>query len=407
MKRAVLLLSVLSLCACTDNLEPIQEIHEEAMKSQVENTHRVDEAQALEYANLYFSQTQTRSTADLKRDYIVEDIVTRSGQAAKDTLAYVFNRGEEEGFVLIATDNRIYPLLAFSETGYFEYEKGSTVDFAFVSRLGAYYEENEGEEEQIVTEEILPTCTLQQPSLSTSWGQGEPWDKYVIQEHPGCPVGCLAVATGMIMAHCKDSLTYHNVNFDFATINETLRTQGITPELPVPLNINANSTSPMSKETAIDYVARLLFLLGQDMHMTYLPEGSGADIKEARNVLINNSYDVLDYEGGLFGFNTMRGTEHLMNNYLLLMYGENTNGKTAHSWVGDGYAYCINKLLHRFNYIAIHCDWGWNGSCNGYYTGEVFDIPSVNRAYKALKHYSIKNENEEEGEYKHIESLLQ
>ncbi len=44
-----------------------------------------------------------KKTALLLSAFIDYAHITRSGQAAKDTLAYVFNRGEKEGFVLVAT----------------------------------------------------------------------------------------------------------------------------------------------------------------------------------------------------------------------------------------------------------------------------------------------------------------
>lgn len=396
MKKTVLLLSVLSLCACTENLEPtIQEVQEKAMQSQVENTHRVDEAQALEYANLYFSQTQTRSTADLKRDYIVEDIVTRSGQAAKDTLAYVFNRGEEEGFVLVATDNRVYPLLAYSDTGHFEYEKGSTVDFAFVSRLGTYYEENEGEDIQTLTEEEIDACIMHYPEVSTSWGQGTPWDKYVIIEHPGCPVGCVAVATGLIMANCKEELTYKGIKFDFAAINEAIKGES-TEVLPQPLHIvsgnDVNIKVKMTKEKAIDYVAQLLYWIGKDLNMNYQPGGSGAVTAFAGPLLKELGYTVITgpYDTMMLDYDIYDVIDYIENGGLVLMRGNTVGASGGHAWVVDGFSKCKLWYEQEYTNVSIHCDWGWDGSCNGYYNGEVFATTLYQ--FEPASYFAIKNE---------------
>ena len=351
------------------------------MKSQVENTHRVDEAQALEYANLYFSQTQTRSTADLKRDYIVEDIVTRSGQAAKDTLAYVFNRGEEEGFVLIATDNRVYPLLAFSDTGYFEYEKGSPVDFAFVSRLGAYYEAHEGEEAQTMELSDAEEFEMYEPYLSTSWSQRSPWNKYVAEEHPNCLAGCFAVATGMIMAHCKDSLNYHGINFDFYKINEALRTQGEPDSI---------SSDIYDYDTAMDYAAKLLYWIGKDVNMVYTPEASAADIELAGPFLKGLKYRVGSWQEKMYDYDLLRVIYYIKNNCLVLMSGSREGAPTGHAWVVDG---CYtSKLWYSPNYhkAAIHCDWGWGGNSNGYFNGNVFKL--TDRNYEPTKYQPVHNE---------------
>lgn len=56
---------------------------------------------------------------------------------------------------------------------------------------------------------------------------------------------------------------------------------------------------------------------------------------------------------------------------------------TGHAWVVDGY-------MHRYYYnqengqptyqnaelIFLHCNYGWSGRCDGYYTGSIFDVTS-------------------------------
>lgn len=79
---------------------------------------KITESKALEYANIVFNRSKTRAMLDITLDYVVEQPISRA--AMPDTLAYIFNRGENEGFVVISADSRINPLLAFSEKGHFD-----------------------------------------------------------------------------------------------------------------------------------------------------------------------------------------------------------------------------------------------------------------------------------------------
>lgn len=274
MKKLLFITALICLCACSKDFDQVPERIGE-MNSESCETHKIDKAKALEIASLYFNQTKTRSVASLKMEYIIDNTMTRSNSSDTDTLAYILNRGTEDGFVIVSSDNRVYPILAHSETGTFEYETGDIVDVQFISRLSAYFEENKNSAPKNVIAEDLLSCATSYPALTTSWSQGSPWDKYVIQEHPGCPAGCAAVAAGMIMSHCKFSHVYHGITFEFARIIAGLDTReypwsptsrivggpdGMTPRPEV---------EPYSRDVALDYAARLLYWIGKDINMNY------------------------------------------------------------------------------------------------------------------------------------------
>lgn len=94
----------------------------------------------------------------------------------------------------------MYPVLGFSDTGHFDLEN-EIAKVNFVDKIGAYIDDNE---DKGITYEVkaedFDGCYAASPSIMSSIGQGEPWDKYVIEEHPGCPVGCVAVATALFLA---------------------------------------------------------------------------------------------------------------------------------------------------------------------------------------------------------------
>lgn len=78
--------------------------------------------EALEIAGSLFSQHDVRGSRKADFDVLCirnKNKATRGGKKNEvDTLAYVLNRGESEGFVYISGDRRCEPVLAFSESGH-------------------------------------------------------------------------------------------------------------------------------------------------------------------------------------------------------------------------------------------------------------------------------------------------
>ena len=75
----------------------------------------VDQSQALKLAENFFGKGTTR--AQLKLEYKAPyKAATRAGQA-EENLFYIFNRGNNQGYIVVAADNRVMPILAFSDEG--------------------------------------------------------------------------------------------------------------------------------------------------------------------------------------------------------------------------------------------------------------------------------------------------
>ena len=55
----------------------------------------------------------------------------------------------------------------------------------------------------------------------------------------------------------------------------------------------------------------------------------------------------------------------------------NTDINEGHAWVIDGgkaYCFVTDGVPSGFRYY-MHCNWGWNGECDGYYSSS-FSIPA-------------------------------
>lgn len=64
--------------------------------------------------------TRTSDKTQVKFDFVLSNkkSTTRSASVS-DTLAYIINYPNEEGFTIVSTSRKIFPVLGFSEKGHF------------------------------------------------------------------------------------------------------------------------------------------------------------------------------------------------------------------------------------------------------------------------------------------------
>ena len=368
------------LHSCSADLDGLEENTRQPISQHEVEEHKITETKATDIANNFFKET--RGGSPLSVNYIVnnENGTTRS-TATTDTLAYIFNRGENDGFIIVATDDRVFPILAFSEDGHFSYEEDyNDIDYAnFVSLIDDYMATIEdGDTAVIVPQDFPQTCISILPKLAKSWHQKYPYNKYVIQEHPGCPVGCVALAAGQAMTYGKDFLEYHDstyvlhairtafkesLNFEGPTLNATKRTVSANTRI-----IGGLNPTKYTYIEAVDKVARMLYWIGKDVDMEYHPSGSGSYSSKAYDLLEELDYNVKP----ITPFIDSTAMRLIMNDYIIYTFGTDDNKRTGHAWIIDGGYFCwedSNKEI--IGKPFFHCDWGWGGDSNGYYSTQV------------------------------------
>ncbi len=107
MKKVVLLSVVVGLLYSCSNDEFMTQ-SDEILSAESMN-HRMELSEATDIAESYFNSGQTRSASNLEVSYVVETgKATKGASSGSDTLAYIFNNGVNDGFVLVATDDRCF-----------------------------------------------------------------------------------------------------------------------------------------------------------------------------------------------------------------------------------------------------------------------------------------------------------
>ena len=337
----------------------------------------VDQQKAQKVGTRFLSTTAlSQKNADIKLD-LVTMAVDRDA-----TDYYVFNVSNGEGFVVIAGDDRVRPILAYSTTG--SYNPNDVAD-GFQYTLNGFREEIQyvREHNLAATPDIVAewksvnetgslnrggeTRAVVEPLCQTIWNQNYPWNS----QCPPCVdtlgngghvfAGCAATAMGQVMKFWDWPAVgngSHSYNAD--GIGPLTANFGETEyhfEL-IPLALDSTSS-----EEEIYYVAQLLYHLGIALDMQYSAVGSGANALSVYTAFQSYFRYTRDFPqinaGDLipgYGYTNEEWAQMLkdggLDEHLPVFYtGSDDGGAGGHAFVCDGYD--ENDYFH-FN-------WGWSG----------------------------------------------
>ena len=107
-----------------------------------ESTH-ISQSEALEIANKFLGKPLLSRCSEQEVDfqYVITTDETRSTYTFSDTIAYVINYPDNNGFAIIASDRRVNPVLAFADEGVFTFDN-EVSKVNFIDRISSYIEIN-------------------------------------------------------------------------------------------------------------------------------------------------------------------------------------------------------------------------------------------------------------------------
>lgn len=341
------------------------------------NSHYIAKGKAIKIADMVLGYDCDTRTVEHQPniDYIISHNTTRNHDI-NDTLAYVINYPNDKGFVIVSCDNRVYPVLGYSNQGHFSFDNESAQTY-FINNITNYLAEATDSNYYEVSTHDFEECNYVDPLIKTSISQDSPWNKFVIKEHPGCPAGCVAIASALILAHTKKNLVYHDSNYFMESIKNAIHSKQNPENEENSLYSTFSyptSQPPYTYEQAVDSMAKIIYWIGKDVNMNYTVDGSGAASYDAFLLMKSLGYDVTsDYED----FDIEEITRCLDSFNLIYIVGTDYLAGKGHAWVSDGCHYCVDEedesiIIDTY----IHCDWGWGGVGNGYYSGNVFSVKS-------------------------------
>jgi len=338
---------------------------------------QIDVRTAQTVAQTFLSGTSNlRSTSSLNLVYTCKDeTLSRSGQA--QNYYYVFNIGNNQGFIIISADDVNVPIVAYSTKGNYDAGnlppnfKGWMDEVAAATKAGISRNvKSEGTAAQEWTDYKngkVPmssrAATSVAPLTKMKWNQGSPYSDAIPFKDGGStpPVGCTATAMVQIMKYhsypakgikATEAYTTRNGLFKVPSVDLTKVTYNWAN---MPNEYTSSSTAAQKSE-----VAKIMYHAGIAAKMDYKAGGSGASLYDAALALKENfNYDpTLQYiRKGTTSATEWKNKikEELTAKRPILYAGYSTVG---HAFVCDGYD---KNGFFSFN-------WGWGGRYNdGYY----------------------------------------
>ncbi len=216
--------------------------------------------------------------------------------------------------------------------------------------------------------------------IPTQWDQGDPYWLQCRFNNKYCYAGCLATAMAQVMYYWavvgKDGETFRHGSTaidGYVTESELYN----IPALPAvdAFDWDAMTIGTPTTTEAKNAVAQLLRYCGQSTKMDYSRYGSGAYSEEIPYAIVN----YFGYDSGV-GFvyrDSVSAQEwediiyhELAEGRPICVCGLNAAATSGHEFVCDGYQVATNKY---------HFNWGWSGSCDGYFALTALTPKRVNR----------------------------
>lgn len=294
---------------------------------------------------------------------------------------FLFTGADGKGFVLLAADDRIRPVLAYSPDGSFD---PAAMPEHVAAWIDGYRQEIASVKE--VTTSPLPKVakewerwskgfpqgrtTWVDPLMTSRWYQLAPYNNHCPYDPDSltyCPTGCVATAMGQIMRYWHwPEVGYGSHSYDWAPYGTLSADFGNTyydwDHMP-------DTLSNACTDEEIDAVATLMYHAGVAVSMMYTPVGSGSYSYSAGGLEYPCAENALKT---YFRYNPMlyslhKGA-HSDAEWDSLVRDELDAGRPVYYSAIDPYNGGHAFVLDGYDSIGMfHVNWGWAGRYDAWY----------------------------------------
>jgi len=283
---------------------------------------------------------------------------------------YVYNYGEDKGFIIVSGDDCLPQILGYSDTGTFSVDEGD-MPIQLVNWLQEYSNHIYNVRASVYSLEPAPDLGLDinvavEPLLKTQWNQGAPYNSLcpAFTEDENCATGCTATAIAQIMNYHRwpdcgtGSNTHNGVVVDFSASQYDWDNM---------LDVYVRG---FCTDEQIEAVAKLMSDIGMAVWMQYGYESSAKNEHVCRAL-----YTYFKYS---------KKVRYLMRNAMTtsewksLIREELEAGRPVYygGFAEDysmGHAFVCDGIDETNNYL--HFNWGWSGNCDGFYYLNTLNPP--------------------------------
>ncbi len=317
---------------------------------------------------------------------------------------YVFTLKQEGGFILIAADDCVLPVLGYSETSSFPVEEMPAHVMEWMQKYDeqiAFYRDQYGEQPYGGSDEVRtqwtslivgtttepPLPTAVSPLITTTWNQSPYYNNLC---PTGTYTGCAATAAAQIMKYWgHPSSGYGSHSYVHSTYGTLSANFGSTTynwnNMPTALTASSSSAQ-------VNAVATLMYHIGVAIEMNYGSDGSSAataSFGNAAKAACENAFPLyFKYKPTIHSIYRAEYTDAEWSALLvaeldaqrpILYTGFDVDA--GHAFVFDGYN----------NQGQFHINWGWNGYCDGYYTIGALNPSTGGQGGNTSGTYNLRN----------------
>lgn len=312
------------------------------------------------------------NNASLSKGVSKAPVLKSAGKSAGKSVAnaeyYVFNVGDNEGFVIVSGDDEMTELVGYADSGNVDMNNMPDNMRAWLADYAGYvrYVQQSGSEPY--KQSLAAATPVVDSFMKVYWNQMQPYNDLCPvygSSDEKCPTGCVATAMAMVMKYYEwpdvgvgsnsYSSRYGTLSSDFSTHrydwanmrNEYTRYYD-------------ESWNPVNEwtETEAAAVAQLMYDCGVAVDMNYASDASGALTSNMLKALRNNfkyTAENIERSGKTTAEFRQIIKEEMNNARPVLFSGQGSGG--GHEFVVDGYD--SNDFLH--------INWGWGGMSNGFF----------------------------------------
>ena len=303
----------------------------------------------------------------------------RSAASQDQSYYYVFNADGGQGFVIVSGDDRTEQILGYSDRGAFDASQlpEPTANFLQsyadqIKHLDDIGYENDNPSSLSGSSWHSSKKTAKQyntrhavaPLLKCRWGQGWPYNSH-------CPLydgqnravaGCSAISLGQVMSFYKwpKQLKTDIQPYDDGKGNHH---EGMPAGTTFDWDNIKDYYDGEPTQEEVDAVGKFVYAVGTMLQSSY-----GASTSAGTTGFADQLVKIFDYDDELW---TARRANYSIEEWAELFYQEVAAGRpvcyTGRS-TGGGHAFALDGYDGEG---LFHINWGWNGSCDGFYRLEV------------------------------------
>ncbi len=356
MKRSTYLLTIMLMLSCA--------LHAQRRSSD----------EALRLAKDYF-QTQYEETGSISVMPKSKMLMPESTASLNGT--YIVNDNDYGRFVIVSADERMLPILGYSENGALSLDNapdGLLFMLQSYEKQYNYMLENPDK----VTIRTTAVDTPVEPLITAKWGQESPYNSQCpILNNQRCVTGCVATAMAQVMQYYQYPTQCQGGTFSYTSASNSIEQTLNFDDISFDWSKMPDTYSSSSPANSKSQVAKLMHACGVSVSMDYglnSSGGSGAfdmNIPYALKTYFGYQSEICYKEKRYYSPDEWEKMiiEDLQADHPLFYGGEGTRG--GHQFILDG---VNDEGLFHFNF-------GWQGNANGYFALNAINPKTSSTTY--------------------------